>query len=102
MEAYRFDRRWQLAEARIFDHGVSEWGLRDAYWAAEEGRRMSSSEDFTHVVHNASTPEKRSDYRLVSERIEVLECEIWNGVGSSANGLEVSDHAPVVATVTLE
>lgn len=63
---------------------------------------MLSSEDFTHLVHTASPPEKRLDHLLVSEPVKLLECEIWNGIGSSSNCLSVRDHAPVVATVTLE
>ena len=97
MNEFRFDQRWRLAEARIFDSNVGEWYMRDAYWAAEGSRHESSDTDFTHIVHNATPPQKRLDHILVSNQFGVQSCEILNGRGTSVNGLDVSDHAPVVA-----
>lgn len=99
IDEYRFDRRWQLAERRIFDPEVGEWGMSDAYWAAKESQRASSEDDFTHIVHNATPPAKRLDHLLVSETLEARECELWNGTGGSVDGLDASDHAPVVASL---
>lgn len=95
MDEFKFDQRWQLAEARIFDPAVSEWNLTDVYWAAESSKRASSTEDFTHIVSAATPPKKRLDHILVSERFEVYRCELWNGEGESFDGFIASDHAPV-------
>lgn len=99
---FRFDQRWQLAEAQIFDSDVSEWTMRDVYWVAEMSQQESSTEDFTHIVHNGTPSKKRLDHILVSQQFDVHRCRIWNGVGSAINGLDASDHAPVVAEVGIE
>ena len=96
---YRFDQRWQLAEARLFDLEIGDWGMRDAYWAAEESPQKASTEDYTHVVHSGSPSKKRLDHLLVSEAFQVRTCEIWNGEDGSIDGFAASDHAPVVASI---
>lgn len=100
--AFRFDQRWQRAEAQLFDRAVGEWTMRDTYWAAETGRQESSVEDFTHINEAASPSKKRLDHILVSEQFDVHRCELWNGVGSAVNGLGPSDHAPVVTEVAFD
>lgn len=99
---FRFDQRWQRAEAHLFDPEVSEWAMQDVYWAAEHSRRAASTEDFTHVIPNGSPTEKRLDHILVSEHFTVHRCELWNGTGSAINGLDPSDHAPVITEVDLK
>lgn len=101
IEEYRFDRRWNLAEARIFDPEIGDWGMRDAYWAAEESPRAASTEDYTHEISNAVPLRKRLDHLLVSNQFVVDRCEIWNGVWTETNGFRVSDHAPVFARIRL-
>lgn len=90
-----FNQRWELAEARIFDPGIGDWGMKDVYWAAEESQRESSTEDYTHVLPNGSPARKRLDHILVSQQFDVQSCELWNGELDSADGLQASDHAPV-------
>lgn len=99
---YRFDQRWQRAEARIFDPDIGDWGLQSTYWAAAEGTRAASTEDYTHIVHTGTPSKKRLDHLFVSTQFDVRECEIWNGRDNSINGLGASDHAPVVAEVSIE
>jgi endonuclease/exonuclease/phosphatase family metal-dependent hydrolase len=98
---FRFDQRQQRAEAYLFDQTVSEWHMRDTYWAAETGRKESSIEDFTHTIETATPARKRLDHVLVSEQFDVHRCELWNGIGTTVDGLGPSDHAPVVADVEL-
>lgn len=100
-EEFRFDQRRQRAEAYLFDRRISEWNMRDAYWAAETGRKESSIEDFTHTIETATPGRKRLDHILVSGGFDVRRCELWNGVGTTVDGLGPSDHAPVVADVEL-
>lgn len=75
--------------------------MRDTYWAAETGRKESSVEDFTYTIETATPARKRLDHVLVSEQFDVHRCELWNGIGTTVNGLDPSDHAPVVADVEL-
>lgn len=96
---FKFDQRWQRAEAQIFDPTVSEWNMWDTYWAAETGQKESSVEDFTHIIETATPSRKRLDHILVSEQFNVQSCELWNGVGATVNGLGPSDHAPVVTDI---
>lgn len=102
MNDFRFDQRFQLAEARIFDSEISEWNIRDVYWAAEKSRQEPSTEDFTHVVHSGTPSKKRLDHILVSQQFDVHRCDLWNGEGGAINGLRPSDHAPVVTEVGIE
>lgn len=99
---FRFDQRWHRAEAHLFDPAVSEWTMQDAYWAAEQTRKAASTEDYTHVIPNASPAKKRLDHILVSEHFTVHRSDLWNGTGSSINGLGPSDHAPVITEVDLK
>lgn len=98
----RFNQRWQRTEALIFDSGMSDWGMRDVYWAATESQQESSTKDFTHIVHSGNPSKKRLDHILVSEQFNVRHCEIWNGRQTMINGLDASDHAPVVTKLRLE
>jgi endonuclease/exonuclease/phosphatase family metal-dependent hydrolase len=101
LQEFRFNQRWQLAEARLFDSDVSQWGMRDAYWAAESSRQESSTEDYTHIVHSGTPSKKRLDHVLVSQQFDVDRCTLWNGEGTSISGLDSSDHAPVVAELKM-
>lgn len=101
MDEFTFCRRWQRAEANVFDREVGEWDMRDAYWAADESARAPSTADYTHVVHTGTPSRKRLDHLFVSEHFAVNRCEILNGEGDRANGLAVSDHAPVIAEIEL-
>lgn len=58
--------------------------------------------DYTHVVHSASPSEKRLDHILVSEQFDVRRCEIWNGERTPVEGLQASDHAPIVTELAIE
>lgn len=75
--------------------------MEDAYWVAEKSNREASTEDYTHIVPTATLSEKRLDHVHVSEEFEVIRCEIRNGQGSTIDGLDPSDHAPVVAEMTV-
>lgn len=94
-EEFTFSDRWQRAEANVFDPTVGEWDMRDVYWAAENGRKSESTEDHTHEIQHSGF-RKRLDHVFVSDHFAVEYCEILNGEGTKANGLRVSDHAPVV------
>jgi len=95
-----FSQRWQLAETRLFDPNSSDWGMKDVYWAAEESPHAASTEDYTHVLPNGSPKRKRLDHILVSQQFDVLECDLWNGEQDSTDSFAVSDHAPVVTTIS--
>ena len=99
---YRFDQRWKLAEARVFDPAIGQWELRDVYWAATESAKKASTDDHTHVVHGATPPEKRLDHILVSTRFEVDRCAVWNGKGPTPDGFTASDHAPVYTELRID
>lgn len=100
-EEYTFEQRWKRAEARLFDSDIGSWGMTDAYWAAEQSQKLPSTEDFTHIVHSGTPSRKRLDHILVSDQFEVRRCELWNGHESSVDGLADSDHAPVVARLSI-
>lgn len=91
-----FSKRWQLAEERIFDPAI-DIGIRDAYWVAKDSPRLPSTEDHSHIVHNANPSHKRLDHVLVSKDIEVLRCRYLQR--ALEQGL--SDHAPVVTLVRI-
>lgn len=95
VDEWRFDDRWRLAETRIFDPEVGEWGMRDVYWIAEDSPKATSTEDYTHHIPAANPSMKRLDHILVSEQFDVYRCELLNGKGGSVDGLAASDHAPV-------
>lgn len=101
IEEFRFDQRWKLAESRIFNPNTGDWGMKDAYWTAQDSNQRSSVDDYTHIIENANPPRKRLDHILVSKHYDVSSCVIWNGEQSSVNGLAASDHAPVVANLTI-
>lgn len=101
VDELRFDQRYQLSEARIFDKTVGSWNLTDVYWAAEKSPNKSSTDDFTHIVPTGIPPRKRLDHIFVTDGSEVHTCEIWNGVGGSIDGLIASDHAPVFADLSV-
>jgi len=96
-----FKQRWQLAEARIFDPDLSDWEMRDVYWAAEESAKAASTEDYTHVLPNGSPTRKRLDHILVSQQLDVELCELWNGELSAPDVMNASDHAPVVTKLRM-
>ena len=98
----KFSQRWQLSEARLFDQNLGEWGMTDVYWAAEDSQRLSSIEDFTHVLPNGSPRRKRLDHILISQHFDAQTCDIWNGEHGSIDGFCASDHAPVVAKLSLD
>lgn len=93
---WTFSRRWQRAEQRMFDPDV-DIGLRDAYWTAAESPRLPSHDDFSHVVHSATPPNKRLDHILVSDGAEVLKCQYLQ----KALRRSLSDHAPVAVQISL-
>lgn len=97
-----FNQRWQLAEARIFDTDVGDWGMRDVYWAAEDSTGASSVEDYTHVLPNGTPARKRLDHMFVSQQFDVETCELWNGELAAPNGFQASDHAPVVTRLRID
>lgn len=97
-----FNQRWQLAEARIFDTDVGDWGMRDVYWTAADSAQASSVEDYTHVVSNGTPARKRLDHVLVSRQFGVETCEIWNGESVAPNAFQASDHAAVVTRLRPE
>lgn len=97
-----FKQRWQLAEARMFDPDIGDWGLEDVYWAAEESVKTSSVEDYTHILPNGTPARKRLDHVLVSQQFDVETCTLWNGELESPNALHASDHAAVVTRLRTE
>jgi|AntDeeMinimDraft_5_1070356.scaffolds.fasta_scaffold01623_3 endonuclease/exonuclease/phosphatase family metal-dependent hydrolase len=97
-----FRHRWQAAETRIFDPDVGDWGMRDAYWAAEECPKAASEIDYTHVLSNGTPARKRLDHVLVSPEFEVETCELLNGELGSPGAFSVSDHAPVVTDLQID
>lgn len=97
-----FNQRWQLAEARIFDTDIGDWGMRDVYWAAADTEQASSVDDYTHVLSNGTPSRKRLDHVLVSRQFDVEACEIWNGESDSPDALQASDHAVVVTRLRLK
>lgn len=101
MTELEFRQRRQFAEARIFDSDVGDWGLRDVYWAAEESPKRSSVDDYTHIVPNGAPARKRLDHVLVSQQFDVAMCDLWNGELASPDGLQASDHAPVVTKLRI-
>jgi len=94
-DEFTFTDRWQRAESNVFDSETGQWDMRDAYWIAEDSQKNASSEDHTHDIPGGAR--KRLDHVLVSDHFDVDQCDIWNGHGTAINGLDVSDHAPVVA-----
>jgi endonuclease/exonuclease/phosphatase family metal-dependent hydrolase len=96
-----FRQQWQLAEARIFDPDIGDWGMQDVYWSAEDSQREASTEDYTHVLSNGTPARKRLDHILVSSAFDVHRCDIWNGEMDSVDGFRASDHAPVVTTLSI-
>lgn len=99
MTEYTYKHRWKRAEALLFDSDIGDWDMRDAYWIANDSRRESITDDYTHEIPSANPSRKRLDHVLVSSEFDVQSCEIWNGLGGSINGFEVSDHAPAVTEV---
>lgn len=97
-----FSQRWQRAETRLFDPNIAEWGMRDAYWAATTGGKAASTVDYTHVIETATPSKKRLDHIFVSDQFDVEHCAIWNGIGTNVNGLNPSDHAPVVTDLATQ
>lgn len=96
-----FSQRWQSTESRLFDMDVGEWGMKDVYWASEDSPRASSTEDYTHVLPSGSPRRKRLDHIFISHQFEAQRCDIWNGELDSIDGFCASDHAPVVAALSL-
>lgn len=97
-----FRQRRQFSEARIFDADFGEWGLRDVYWAADKSSKRPSVEDYTHIVQSGTPQKKRLDHMLVSQQFGVEACKLWNGEQEAPDGLQVSDHAPVMAILQIE
>ena len=93
-EPWTFNQRWKRAERRIFSPGV-DIGLRDAYWIAEESKRLQSTVDYSHVVPSGSPSKKRLDHVLVSDNLDVTACTYLQ----QALDAGLSDHAPVVAHI---
>lgn len=102
---HTFGQRWSRAEKQLFDSEVSDWNMCDAYLSLPESEYEPSVEDHTHVIHNGNPQKKRLDHVLVSDNFEVAGCRILNGRDGKPNGFRGdsyrSDHAPVVADVTL-
>jgi len=100
-EEFSFKDRWQRAERNIFDPDMSEWGMTDAYWAPDASPGKSSEDDYTHVIPSATPSHKRLDHIFLSNEFRVTACEIWNGEGNTPDGLDPSDHAPVIVEAKL-
>lgn len=104
---YTFGHRWRRAEQQLFDNNLSQWDMQDAYLALPDSEYQPSTTEYTHIIHNGNPSKKRLDHVLVSGHFDVTNCGIWNGLGTTPNGLRgngsyKSDHAPVVAEVSLE
>lgn len=99
---YEFSQRWELSEARLFDQNIGEWGMTDVYWGAQDSPQVSSTRDYTHILPNGSPRRKRLDHILVSQHFDAQRCDLWNGEQGSLDGFCTSDHAPVVATLSVD
>ena len=100
-EKYTFTQRYQNAERYIFDSSFTEWDMRDAYWCADDSAKRSSNDDYTYDYHRDNVENKRLDHILADSHFTVTSCDVQNGIDTVVNGLEPSDHAPVLATLQL-
>jgi endonuclease/exonuclease/phosphatase family metal-dependent hydrolase len=97
-----FAHRRRQAERRLFDSDAGDWPMRDVYWATAGSSQADSTDDYTHKLPKGSPERKRLDHIFVSSQFDVQRCDIWNGRLGSVDGFCASDHAPVVATMTID